>query len=94
MPVYTFMTERAGGTYISQVSAANLMALLPVFVDQEDARSGIPVADRKEFLIEAPVRVETTQTVWCASVRDEQDHHLLIHIIRTDAKGPEEGEGA
>jgi hypothetical protein len=90
MPIYTFITERGGGTYISQFDKSTLMDAWQAFVAYEDMRSGIPL-DTPFADWRLPVAVDTVKSVWCTLAHDKDNTSVLINIVKTDTLGPLEG---
>jgi hypothetical protein len=89
MPLYTFIMEYAGGTYVSQVSAPTPKAACVQWAQGVDV-SQVSGLGRKsqESLIEemnaaAPVTISGLSNAWCATalIRGEL---LLINIVRTE----------
>jgi hypothetical protein len=89
MPMYTFIRERSGGTYISQFDEPTLMDAWQAFVAYEDIRSGIPL-DMPFTDWVLPVAVDTVKSVWCTSAHDKDDNFVLVNIVKTDTSGPAE----
>ena len=90
MPVYTFITERGGGTYISQFDAPTHTDAWRVFVEYEDTRSGIPLDDPFADW-RFPIAIDGIKSVWCRSAHDEEGNFVLINVVKTDMSGPAEG---
>ena len=88
--LYTIDFEYNGGTYLSQVEAADLREVLPLWLkqtaDKELARWSVKrslLAD--DFCGENPVQVEGLKNVWCVA-RVIHDSLALANIITTSAK--------
>jgi hypothetical protein len=90
MPMYTFITERGGGTYISQFNMPTLMNAWQAFVEYEDGRSGAPLDDPFADW-QLPIAVDEVTSVWCATTSDQEGSFVLINIVKTDISGPTEG---
>jgi hypothetical protein len=89
MPFYTFILEYAGGTYVSQVTAATPKSACVKWARGLDVSQVSGVGQKsKEFLIEemkaeAPVALDGLENSWCATalIRGEL---ALINIVRAE----------
>ena len=89
MPLYTFIMEYAGGTYISQVPASSPKSACVKWARGLDVSQVSGVGQKsKETLIEemkaeAPVAIDGLANSWCATalIRGEL---ALINIVQTE----------
>lgn len=78
---FTFVTDRAGGTYLHQCHAQSLSEAILSYIEQENARSCIPLDVDEDGL--NLVQIQGMRAVWCGSCLDQGEMHALVHIIRT-----------
>ena len=91
MPLYTFVFEYAGGTYVSQVTAASLKAAVRRWAVElpADKIDDFGPASKARLIedaaAEGPTPIEGLSNVWCltALVRGKL---ALINIVRTSDK--------
>ena len=91
MPLYTFLFEYAGGTYVSQVTATSPKAAVgrwAVELPADEIDDFGPASKARlmeEAAAEAPTSVDELSNVWCltALVRGKL---ALIYIVRTSDK--------
>jgi len=89
MPLYTFILDYQGGTYISQTAAASPDHAINNWANSFDA-SSIPgfSPDMKVELIQAsseekPTAIEGVENIWCISC-SIKGRLLLIHFVQTE----------
>lgn len=73
--LYTFVTEREGGIYVSQQVSPSVDEAWQVFMERHQ------LAQDDEDL--APTPVDSVESVWCQSLVDAADVFWLVHIIET-----------
>ena len=82
--LYTVLLDYAGGTYVSQVSASQLMDVLPVWsqsLSSDDLMNWQLRQDEVLALItDCPVPLDGLQGVWCASTSAKRGL-ALINIV-------------
>ena len=88
MHLYTFVTDFAGGTYVSQCSAEDHMEAYKDWLDQlllEEICSGVSLQVAQAFAgssVHDFVAVDGLVNVWCATATAE-DELVLLHLIRS-----------
>jgi hypothetical protein len=80
MPIYTFITEKAGSTIIEQFSARTLRAARSRWHAASKAEPG-PLPDQLEDM--APRPITGTTGVWCFDGLDPQNTFYLVHVVET-----------
>jgi hypothetical protein len=87
--LWTFLLEYDGGTYISQVRAADLTQGLvswPIAVPDSDlAIWGLTRSDLAGLNLSGAVPIQGVTNVWCASGLTRSDKQILIHIVATSS---------
>lgn len=91
MPLFTFITDYSGGTYISQHSAPNLRAACDEWLEHTRRGNHIPGLNTEQLAaqyfedIEAipPVPIQGLQNIWYFSVLMDDDA-MVNHIIATN----------
>ena len=95
MPLYTFIADYRGGTYISQVTADEPEAALYVWAQQLEV-SAIPglgprskdrllhdlQRDAEEYGI-GPVLLDGLKNAWCAGAL-VRDKYMMINFVQTE----------
>jgi hypothetical protein len=89
MPLYTFIMEYAGGTYLSQVVAASPASACVKWAQRLDVSQVSGLGQKsKESLIEemkteAPTAIDGLCSSWCATARIRGEL-ALINIVLTE----------
>ena len=89
MPLYTFIMEYAGGTYVSQVTASSPKSACVKWAQEMDAAqvSGLGRKSKEtlieEMKAEAPVALDGLANSWCATARI-RGGLALINIVQTE----------
>ena len=75
--LFTFITEKEGGTYIEQFPGASLEEATLRWYKESETRPGELLEDRW------PVPIDGRKNVWCISGMDDQDVFFLANIVAT-----------
>lgn len=75
-PIFTFVTEKGGGTYIEQFRAADIEAAVLIWHEKSHTIPG----PYESFGMEV-TRVSEVKTVWCISGHDPAGRFYLSHIV-------------
>lgn len=81
-PLWTFVVDVEGGTYIAQIHAQTLAEAIVEYNRQDPSGRGygvLPTASE-----DAPVPVQGLQNVWCTSDLTDDDVSILAHILLTE----------
>ena len=89
MPLFTFLMEFKGGTYLAQVRESSPRRALRRWLQTLDVDpiTGMGAGTKREFLKwlpeSGPVRVAGLQNAWCATFTS-RSAHALVHFVRMD----------
>jgi hypothetical protein len=91
MPIYTFMMEYAGGTYISQVKATSPKSACSKWAQSLDVSqiSGLHERSKqtllKQMKEEAPLPLDGLLNAWCITANLRKGL-VLINIVKTESR--------
>lgn len=83
--LFTFIAEYDGGTFISQIQAADIVAATKIA--QTTIPKNISMALGRSIEIDEfdePVAIETTFRVWYLALLDADDEMVVVNIVQTD----------
>ena len=78
MPLYTFVTDKQGGTYIEQFSAADIDAAVRMWHDRSHTMPGPGDAEDLD-----PTLIKGMKKVWCIDGFDPAGVFYIVHIVET-----------
>ena len=87
MPLFTFLLEFDGGTYISQVRSASVKRAIPKYAGLLVNNVAVPLSVRRRLASglaeDEPIAIEGIRNVWCcfATVGKKS---ALLNIISTE----------
>jgi len=74
MRLFTFITDREGGTYVEQIWAVDIERALAAFYGKYKI-----LVNRDND----PVLIRGLQNVWCETANDANDVLWIMHIVET-----------
>ena len=87
--LYTILLDYAGGTYVSQVPAQDVISVLPIWLDKlvdDDLRQwNLGRMELKTATETAPILLDGLQNVWCVSSAGKFGL-VLINIVATQTE--------
>lgn len=83
--LFTFIAEYDGGTYISQIRAADIVAATKIAQTTIPKDISVTLGRTVEIgELDEPVAIKTTFRVWCLSALDADEELVLVNVIQTD----------